>query len=65
MYLCFMALRGSFVVWQSRVEIEDYSIVHFDHITAFKALYRRTSDKGGPHTHFVDSLAIHASTKHV
>ena len=26
-------------VWQSRVEIEGYSIVYFDHIAAFEAPY--------------------------
>ena len=26
-------------VWQSRVEIEGHSIVYFDHIAAFEALY--------------------------
>ena len=25
-------------VWQSRVEIENYSIAYFDHVTAFEAL---------------------------
>ena len=27
-------------MWQSRVEIEDYSVAYFNHITAFKASYR-------------------------
>ena len=27
-------------MWQSRVEIEGYSIAYFDHIAAFKAPYR-------------------------
>ena len=34
-------------MWQSRVEIEHYSIAYFDQITAFEALYRST--KGGAH----------------
>ena len=52
-------------MWQSRVEIEGYSVTCFDHTTAFKAPYRLTSIKGGAHTCFVDSLDIHASTKHI
>ena len=35
-------------MWQSRVEIEDYSVVYFDHITVFEVPYRI---KGGAHTH--------------
>ena len=27
-------------MWQSRVEIESYSVAYFDHIAAFKAPYR-------------------------
>ena len=52
-------------LWQSRVEIKGYSVAYFDRIAAFKATYRWTSIKGGAHTHFIDLLAIHASTKHV
>ena len=52
-------------MWQSRVEIEGYSVAYFDRIAAFKAPYRWTSIKGGAHMRFVDSLDIHASTKHV
>ena len=52
-------------MWQSCVEIEDYSIAYFDRIAAFEALYHWTSVKGGVHMHFVDSLDIHASMKHV
>ena len=52
-------------MWQSRVEIEGYSVAYFDRIAAFKAPYRWTSVKGGAHTRFVDSLAIYASTKRV
>ena len=43
--------------------MKDDSVVYLDRIVAFKALYRWTSIKGGAHTHFVDSLAIHASMK--
>ena len=52
-------------VWQSCVEIEGYSIAYFDHIAAFEAPYCWTSVKGGAHTSFIDSLDIHATTKHV
>ena len=52
-------------MWQSRVEIEGYSVAYFDHIVAFEVPYRWTSIKGGDHMRFVDSLAIHASTKRV
>ena len=42
-------------MWQSHVEIEDYSVAYFDHhrITAFKALYRCTSVEGGAHMCFI------------
>ena len=50
-------------MWQSRVEIEGYSVAHFDRITAFEAPYCWTSVKGGAHTRFVGLLDIHASTK--
>ena len=52
-------------MWQSHVEIEGYSVTYFNRIAAFEALYRWTSVKGGAHMHFVDSLDIHGSTKHV
>ena len=52
-------------MWQSRVEIEGYSVAYFDRIAAFEVPYRWTSVKGGAHMHFVDLLDIHASTKHV
>ena len=50
-------------MWQSRVEIEGYSVVYFDRIAAFEAPYRWTSVKGGAHMRFVDSLDIHGSMK--
>ena len=40
-------------MWQSHVEIEDYSVAYFDHIAA---IYHETSIKGRAHSHFVDSL---------
>ena len=52
-------------MWQSRVEIEGYSVAYFDRVAAFEASYRWTSVKGGAHTRFVDLLDIHASTKRV
>ena len=45
-------------VWQSRVEMEDYSIVYFNRITVFEVPYCWTAVKGGAHMHFVDSLDI-------
>ena len=50
-------------MWQSRLEIEGYSVAYFDHIAAFEVPYCWTSVKGGAHTRFVDSLDIHATTK--
>ena len=38
-------------VWQSCVEIEDYSVAYFDRITVFEVPYRWTSIKGGAHMH--------------
>ena len=52
-------------MWQSRVEIEGYSVMYFDRITAFEAPYRWTSGKGGAHMVFIDLLDIHVSVKHV
>ena len=52
-------------MWQSRVEMEGYSIAYFDRIVAFEAPYRWTSIKGGAHMRFVDSWDIHTSTKRV
>ena len=45
-------------MWQSRVEIEGYSVAYFDCIAAFEALYRWTFIKSGAHMHFVDSWCI-------
>ena len=42
-------------MWQSRVEIEGYSVAYFDRIVAFKVPYRWISIKGGAHMRFVDS----------
>ena len=43
-------------MWQSRVEIEHYSVMHFDHITVFEELQHGTV-KGKAHTHtaYIDS----------
>ena len=41
-------------MWQSRVEIEGYSVAYFDRIVAFEAPYRWTSVKGGAYMHFVN-----------
>ena len=45
-------------MWQSRVEIEHYSVAYFDCITVFEVLYRSTSIKDGAHTHYVDLSGI-------
>jgi len=50
-------------IWQSRVEIEHYSVVYFAHIAAFEALYCRTSVKGGAHTHWVNVASIDEFTQ--
>ena len=50
-------------MWQSRVEIEHYSDAYFDCVTAFEALQRSTSIKGGTHTSCV--LGIDAASLHV
>ena len=52
-------------MWQSRVEIEDYSVTYFDRIVAFEAPYRWTSAKGGVHMCSIDSLDVYASMKRV
>ena len=52
-------------MWQSCVEIEDYSAVYFDRIAVFEALYRWTSVEGGAHTCFVDVWISNKSTKRV
>ena len=43
-------------MWQSHVEIEDHSVVYFDHIAPIEVPYHWTSSKGGAHTHFIDLL---------
>ena len=32
--------KGNLHVWQSRAEIEGYSVMNFDHIAAFEVPYR-------------------------
>ena len=41
-------------MWQSRIEIENYSVTYFDHIATLNASYCWTSNKGGAHIRFVD-----------
>ena len=38
---------GNMYVWQSRVEIENYSLAYFNHIAVLKVPYCLTSIKGG------------------
>ena len=52
-------------MWQSRVEIEHYSIAYFDHVTAFEALYRSTSIKGGARMCYVDLSDIDGASLHM
>ena len=47
-------------MWQSHVEIEDYSVAYFDHIAVFEAPYGWTSVKG---VCFVDAWISNESTK--
>ena len=37
--LILLLLTPRIHMWQSRVEIEDYSVAYFDHIAAFKVPY--------------------------
>ena len=39
-------------MWQAHVEIEDYSVVYFNHIAVFEALY---------HTCFVDVIHLRSA----
>ena len=48
---------------QSWVEIEHFSVVCFDHVTVFEALYLRTSVKGGADTNCVDSWIPNTSVQ--
>ena len=45
-------------MWQSQVEIKHYSVGYFDRITAFEALYSRTSIKGGADTCCMNVVSI-------
>ena len=58
-------INNRLYVWQSRVEIEGYSVAYFDCIVAFEAPYCWTFVKGGAHMRFVDLLDIHVTTKRV
>ena len=42
-------------VWQSRVEIEGYSVAYFNRIDAFGAPYHRTSVKARAHMRSEDA----------
>ena len=50
---------------QSHVGIENYSVVYFKCITAFKVRYHWSSVEGRAHMHFVNSLDIYTSAKHI
>ena len=42
-------------MWQSRVEVEGYSVVYFDRIAVFEEAYCCTSIKGRAHMCLVDA----------
>ena len=50
-------------MWQSRVEIEGYSVTYFNHIAVFEVPCRWTSIKGGAHTCFVEVWISNKSMK--
>ena len=52
-------------LWQSRVEIEHYSISHFNRITAFEALKHSTSVMGGAYTRYVNSQILDMFSQHI
>ena len=52
-------------MWQSRVEIEHYFVPYFNCITVFKALYHKTSVKGGAHMRWVNSWILTTFTQRV
>ena len=55
-------------IWQSRIEIKHYSVACFIHISAFEALYHRTSVKSGAHTHCINYKPMntwHVFTVHI
>ena len=51
------------IMWQSQVEIQHYSVVYFNCITAFEVLYHRTSIKGGADMRCVNVVSIHEFTQ--
>ena len=52
-------------MWQSQVENKHYSVAYFNRTRAFKALYLRTSVKGGAHTCYIEASQIDATVQHV
>ena len=46
-------------------EIEQFSVVYFDHITAFEALQHKTFVRGGPHTCSATVSSVHEFTQHI
>ena len=55
-------------IWQSRIEIKNYSVACFIHISAFEALYRRTSVKSGADMHCINNKPMntwHVFTVHI
>ena len=52
-------------MWQSQVEIEQYSVAYFDRITVFEALQHSTYITGGTHTRCVNSRILNMFTQHI
>ena len=42
-------------MWQSRVEVEGYSVAYFNRIAVFEEMYRWISIKGGAYMCLVDA----------
>ena len=51
-------------MWQSRVEIEHYSVKYFEHFMRSKH-YSAELIKGGAHMHCIDAWMPDMSTQHV
>ena len=52
-------------MWQSRIEIEYYSVAYFERITEFDALWRWASAKSRTHTRYINALMFDASMKKI
>ena len=57
-YKTYQAKSQEIHMWLSRIKIDDYFVVHFNHISAFKA-----SAEGVAHTCFIALSDIHVLTR--